>query len=173
MTACTILYASFYGSTKEYADELAKRLGTTAEPIPDADFTPEGPIVVLAPIHGPNNPGASFIRKLPDPLFDAHSVSLVTVGMSLDEVAVDKDFSAKLLGSRADSVTRFYLPGRMNYSELSAAHAATMAGVVGALRLKPRKSANDRMMIDTYNKDVDRVDFTRLAPVEAWVRDNA
>ena len=73
MTACTILYASFYGSTKEYADELAKRLGTTAEPIPDADFTPEGPIVVLAPIHGPNNPGASFIRKLPDPLFDAHS----------------------------------------------------------------------------------------------------
>ena len=43
MTACTILYASFYGSTKEYADELAKRLGTTAEPIPDADFNPEQP----------------------------------------------------------------------------------------------------------------------------------
>ena len=43
MTACTILYASFYGSTKEYADELVKRLGTTAEPIPDADFNPEQP----------------------------------------------------------------------------------------------------------------------------------
>ena len=43
MTACTILYASFYGSTKEYADELAKRLSTTAEPIPDADFNPKAP----------------------------------------------------------------------------------------------------------------------------------
>lgn len=76
MTACTILYASFYGSTKEYADELAKRLGTTAEPIPDADFNPEGPIVVLAPIHGPNNPGASFIGKLSTPLFGARTERL-------------------------------------------------------------------------------------------------
>ena len=54
MTACTILYASFYGSTKEYADELAKRLGTTAEPIPDA----------------------SFIGKLPTPLFGARTQRL-------------------------------------------------------------------------------------------------
>ena len=76
MTACTILYASFYGSTKEYADELAKRLGTAAEPIPDADFNPEGPSWSSPPIHGPNNPGASFIGKLPTPLFGARTERL-------------------------------------------------------------------------------------------------
>lgn len=43
---------------------------------PTPTSTPEGPIVVLAPIHGPNNPGASFIGKLPTPLFGARTERL-------------------------------------------------------------------------------------------------
>lgn len=59
-------------------------------------------------------------------------------------------------------MARFYVPGRMNYSELSGARKTLMAGIIGALRLKPRKSANERNMIDTYGKDVDRVDLSAL-----------
>ena len=61
----------------------------------------------------------------------------------------------------------------MNYSELSGAHKTVMAGIIGALRLKPRKSANERNMIDTYGKDVDRVDLTRLDSVVQWARENS
>lgn len=79
MTACTILYASFYGSTKEYADELAKRLGTTAEPIPDADFNPEGPIVVLVPHPWPEQPRRQLYRQASHPTFRSpHRAPLAT-----------------------------------------------------------------------------------------------
>ena len=49
-------------------------------------------------------------------------------------------------------MARFYLPGRINYSELSGAHKAVMAGIVGALRLELRKSGNERNMIDTAER---------------------
>ena len=57
----------------------------------------------------------------------------------------------------------------MNYSELSAAHKNVMRGLITAVKMKPRKSANERNMIETYGKDVDRVDFARLEPIVEWI----
>lgn len=168
MSACDVLYSSVYGSTRQYAEALAHRLGVTARELEGG--APDKPTIVLAPIHGPASAGVSYLRHQTKGALQAHPVALVTVGMSLDEVAVEKDFAAKLLGDRAGCVTRFYLPGRLNYSELSTAHAATMRGVISALKLKPRKSDNDRMMIETYGKDVDRVDVEKLDPIVEWAR---
>lgn len=169
MSACDVLFSSFYGSTRQYAQALAHRLGVTARELEGAGAL-DKPTIVLAPIHGPASAGVSYLRHQTKESLQAHPVALVTVGMSLDEVAVEKDFAAKLLGDRASCVTRFYLPGRLNYSELSTAHSATMRGVISALKLKPRKSDNDRMMIDTYGKDVDRVDVEKLDPIVEWAR---
>lgn len=58
----------------------------------------------------------------------------------------------------------------MNYSTLSGAHKTVMAGIVGPLRLKPRKSANERNVIGTCGKAVDRVDLARLDALVEWVR---
>ena len=60
-------------------------------------------------------------------------------------------------------------PGRMNYSELSSQHKAVMKGLITALRMKPGKTANERNMIDTYGRDVDRVDLSRLDPIVEWI----
>lgn len=173
---CNIYYASYYGSTQQYADALAQRLGTVAQQLPapsavSADAS-AGPIVVLAPAHGPMHDGVKFVLALDTEILRARPIAVVTVGMTLDEEAVSKDATADLLGPRADHVARFYVPGRMNYSELSGAHKTVMAGIVGALRLKPRKSANERNMIDTYGKDIDRVDLSRLDPVVEWAREH-
>lgn len=92
--------------------------------------------------------------------------------MTLDDEAVRADASASLLGPLKDSVQRFYLPGRMNYSELTGAHKTVMRGLINMLKLKPGKTDNERNMIATYSKDVDRVDLTRLAPVEAWAKEH-
>ena len=55
MTAA-IYYASFYGSTKQYAEELATRLGTTAEEIAEGSASTiratDEPLIILSPIHG-------------------------------------------------------------------------------------------------------------------------
>lgn len=170
--ACSIYYTTFYGSTKQYADALAERLGTNAVDIAEApliDDTTDAPIIVLSPIHGPSHPGVKFIKELDGGIVDKRRIALATVGMTLDDVVVEQDPARELLGARADAVTRFYLPGRLNYSELSGAHRTVMAGLVNVLKLKPRKTANERMLIDSYNTDVDRVDLARLDAIVEWV----
>ncbi|MCG7254918.1 flavodoxin domain-containing protein [Corynebacterium hadale] len=167
-----IYFSSVYGSTKQYAEELARRLGTTAQEIPDSAEVPddaaEGPIIVLAPAHGPMNAAAKFVKSLPEATIQARPMCVVTVGMTLDHVVQETDPTAELLGDRADQVQRFYLPGRLNYSELTTAHLGVMRGIVGALKLKPRKSENERSMIEMYKKDTDRVDLSRLDEIVAW-----
>ncbi|WP_284866590.1 hypothetical protein [Corynebacterium sp. MSK044] len=43
---------------------------------PTPTSTPKAPSWSSSPIHGPNNPGASFIGKLPTPLFGARTERL-------------------------------------------------------------------------------------------------
>ena len=47
-----IYYSTVYGSTREYAEELASLLDDTAQPIPSTPPSIDGPVVVLSPIHG-------------------------------------------------------------------------------------------------------------------------
>lgn len=169
MSSLVVAFESTYGSTRQYAQELATRLGTQALSFHDAAAAlaadPDATLMVLSPVHGPMNAGAKFISELD---LKSLQVALCTVGMTLDELATKKDGAAKSLGSKADKVARFYLPGRLNYSELSQAHRSTMWTVVNMLKVKPMKSDNDRMMIDTFDRDVDRVDLRRLDAVVEW-----
>lgn len=169
MSQPIVAFESVYGSTRQYASELAARCGVEAVSFDEAQARlsadPQAPLVVLSPVHGPMNAGAKFIT---DTDLGDRRMALCTVGMTLDDVAVKKDGSARALGNKADRVTRFYLPGRLNYSELSTAHRTTMWTVVNMLKAKPMKNANDKMMIETFDTDVDRVDLTRLDEVVAW-----
>ncbi|MEK0378151.1 hypothetical protein WNN44_05805, partial [Corynebacterium mastitidis] len=97
-------------------------------------------------------------------------VACVAVGMTLVEEARRKDQMAGILGDKAPRVSRFYLPGALYYSRLSTAHRQILRGIVGALRLKPGKSENERAMIRAYNKDVDRVDLGELDPIVEWAK---
>ncbi|WKK60578.1 flavodoxin domain-containing protein [Corynebacterium sp. P3-F1] len=169
-----VFYATYYGSTKQYADALAARLGVTAREISDEqaaliDASSADPIIVLSPIHGPSHPGVKFVKELEKAgAAEKRRVALATVGMTLDDVVAAQDPAGELLGNLAGSVERFYLPGRMNYSELNSKHRNIMKGLIAMLRMKPGKSENDQMMIDTYDKDVDRVDLGRLEPIVEW-----
>ncbi|AQQ16341.1 Flavodoxin domain protein [Corynebacterium glaucum] len=169
----SIYYASTYGSTKQYAEELARRVGVDAVPIAEAGEvsagTAAGPIVVLAPAHGPMHEGVKFVRSLGSEALRNRPAAVATTGMTIDDFVTTADPTGGLLGDLADSVTRFYLPGRLNYSELSAAHRNVMRGLITAVKMKPRKNENERNMIDSYGKDIDRVDFARLDPIVEWV----
>ena len=176
MTA--IYYASFYGSTKQYAEELATRLGATAKEIAkeiDEDTASairasHEPLIILSPIHGPVHPGVKVVKEVGKEGVEKRKVALVTVGMTLDHVVETQDPARALLGDLAEYVERFYLPGRLNYSELSPKHRNIMKGLITMLKLKPGKTENERMMIDTYGKDVDRVDLNRLDAIVEWVK---
>lgn len=165
-----ILYATAYGSTQQYAEELGRRLGVTPELIDDTDpaaVTGTEPIVVLSYTHGPKVPAAGFINSLD---VEQRPVAACAVGMSLREEVLARDPLKGLLGAKADQVERFYLPGRLNYSELSSAHSRIMFGLVTALKLKPGKTPNEKAMVENFKNDVDHVDFAALDDMEAWVR---
>lgn len=163
----SVFYTTFYGSTRQYAEALAARLGTVARELPATLDATGGPVVVLSPVHGPSHPGVHFIKSLP--AID-RPLALVTVGMTLVDVARLDDASGPLLGDRAGQVTRFYLPGRLNYSELTTAHRWAMKALVGALRLKRQRTENEQAMVDSYGRDTDRVDLTLLDPVVEWAQ---
>lgn len=163
----SVFYTTFYGSTRQYAEALAARLGTVARELPATLDVTGGPVVVLSPVHGPSHPGVRFIKSLP--AID-RPLALVTVGMTLVDVARHDDAPGTLLGDRAGQVTRFYLPGRLNYSELTTAHRWTMKALVGALRLKRERTENEQALVDSYDQDIDRVDLTLLDPVVQWAQ---
>lgn len=155
-----IRYRSEYGSTKQYAEELTRLAGTTAEDL-DVEVPDDGqPVVYMSFVHGPVHPAASKASESKNA-----KVAVVTVGMSPLDEAIKADHTGDMVPA---SVKRFYLPGRLEYSRISAAHKATLATLVSALRLKPRKTAVDRNLIDTYGKDTDRVDFSLLTPILEW-----
>ena len=158
----SVFYTTFYGSTRQYAEALAARLGTVARELPATLDATGGPVVVLSPVHGPSHPGVRFIKSLP--AID-RPLALVTVGMTLVDVARHDDAPGTLLGDRAGQVTRFYLPGRLKYSELTTAHRWTMKALVGALRLKRERTEDEQALVDSYGQDIDRVDLTLLDPV--------
>ena len=162
----SVFYATFYGSTRQYAEALAGRLGTVARELPATLDAAGGP-VVLSPVHGPSHPGVRFIKSLP--AID-RPLALVTVGMTPVDAARHDDASGPLLGDRAGQVTRFYLPGRLNYSELTTAHRWAMKALVGALRLKRERTENEQAIVDSYGRDTDRVDLTLLDPVVEWAQ---
>ena len=163
----SVFYATFYGSTRQYAEALAGRLGTVARELPATLDATGGPVVVLSPVHGPSHPGVRFIKSLP--AID-RPLALVTVRMTPVDAARHDDASGPLLGDRAGQVTRFYLPGRLNYSELTTAHRWAMKALVGALRLKRERTENEQAMVDSYGRDTDRVDLTLLDPVVEWAQ---
>ena len=163
----SVFYATFYGSTRQYAEALAARLGTVARELPATLDATGGPVVVLSPVHGPSHPGVRFIKSLP--AID-RPLALVTVGMTLVDVARHDDAPGTLLGDRAGQVTRFYLPGRLKYSELTTAHRWTMKALVGALRLKRERTEDEQALVDSYGQDIDRVDLTLLDPVVEWAQ---
>lgn len=174
MNNTLILYSTVYGSTQGYAEELARRLDTTAHTLDDApallESNPEvQTVIVLSPVFGPAVAGATFIKDSQG-LLQGRRVALASVGMTLTDHARDKDSSARLLGDAADATTRFYLPGRLYYSEISRVHKGVLWSIVNMLKGKINRNANDNNMIDTYNTDVDRVDYAELDAIAEWVR---
>ncbi|WKD59555.1 flavodoxin domain-containing protein [Corynebacterium caspium] len=167
----TIIYHSVYGSTQNYAEYLAAELGAELFSMKAAKKAliqaqkNAGPVIIMAPTYGPHNAMIDFIR---DNYFYGLPVAAVAVGMTLPEIAREKDNLANQLPK---DCARFYLPGRLNYSAISQTHRSVMFSLISALRLKPRKNPNDRAMIAGYDKDTDNVDFGELAGIIAWVRE--
>ncbi|MCT1451818.1 flavodoxin domain-containing protein [Corynebacterium sp. p3-SID1145] len=170
----TIFYATLYGSTKQYAEALADRLGVEAHEINEnsaelIDAASSDPIVVFSPVHGSFVRGAKFLNELGADVVEKRKVCLAAVGMALDGVNAELDQAGSILGELADHVKRVYLPGRINYSELEPEHYAILESRIDKKRELDEPSVNDQMLIDTFGEGIDRVDLSRIDEIVEWL----
>lgn len=159
-----VFYESCYGSTRQYAQELASRLNTTARSI-DGELPEDGlPVIFMSYVHGPVFPAGKYYdvltetRQLPLPF----RVAVVKVGMDLLELGQKK------CETSGPDYAEFYLRGRLNYSEISKKHHAALTGVATALKLKPCKSVAEKEFLNIYGKNTDEVDLRQLDPIVEW-----
>ena len=164
-----IIYGSHYGTTKKYADELSKRTNIQSISFKEIkEINDYDNIIYLGGIYAGGILGMSkTLRNLNN--ISSKNIILITVGLAdpNDEENINniRDNIKKQLKSEVFKKTKiFHLRGGIDYSKLNFAHKTMMNILYNMVKKLPeeKKSAEDRAMIETYNKKVEFVDFSSL-----------
>ena len=165
-----IIYGSHYGTTKQYAEELSKRTNIKAisfkkfnQQINDYDN-----IIYLGALYAGGVLGMSkTLKKLNN--ISNKKILIATVGLSdpTDEVNknnIRNNIKKQIPKEVLEKAKIFHLRGGIDYSKLNFAHKTMMKLLYNAVKNLPeeKQTAEDRAMIETYNKKVDFIDFSSL-----------
>ena len=167
-----IIYGSCYGTTRSYAEELAKRTEYKLMSCEDVgDINSYETIVYMGGLYAGGVQGMKkTLKKLSD--ISDKRIIILTVGLAdpTDKENVDHirdNMKSQLSKEIYDKALIFHLRGGIDYSELSFLHKTMMGMMYKKVKAIPEEeqSAEVKAMIETYNKQVDFVDFETLEPV--------
>ena len=165
-----IIYGSHYGTTKQYAEELSKKTNIKAisfkkfnQQINDYDN-----IIYLGALYAGGVLGMSkTLKKLNN--ISNKKILIATVGLSdpTDEVNknnIRNNIKNQIPKEVLEKAKIFHLRGGIDYSKLNFAHKTMMKLLYNAVKNLPneKQTAEDRAMIETYNKKVNFIDFSSL-----------
>ena len=164
-----ILYGSHYGTTKLYAEELSRRTNIEVSSFKTIkDINHYDTIIYLGGLYDGGVLGmAKTLKNLND--VSHKKIILVTVGLAdpTDEVNknnIRNNIKRQLKKEVFEKAKIFHLRGGIDYSKLNFGHKTMMNLLYNMVKKLPeeKKSAEDRAMIETYNKKVEFVDFSSL-----------
>ena len=167
-----IIYGSCYGSTKQYAEELSKRTNIEAISFKNVkEINTYNTIIYLGGLYAGGVLGMTkTIKKLRD--FSNKKIIIVTVGLSdpTDEVNknnIRNNIKNQLQKEIFEKAKIFHLRGGIDYSKLNFAHKTMMKLLYNSVKNLPEEklTAEDRAMIETYNKKIDFIDFSSLEQI--------
>ena len=164
-----IIYGSKYGTTRIYAEELARRINVKAISFESVkDINSYDTIIYLGALYAGGVMGmAKTFKKITD--VSDKNIILATVGLAdptdnenTDNIknSVKRQLTENIFGK----IKIFYLRGGIDYSNLSFTHKTMMSMLYKKAKNMPeeKKTSEVRAMIDTYNQRVDFVDFSSL-----------
>lgn len=167
-----IIYASQYGTTRQYADELSKRTGIEAVEYTEiTDINQYDTVIYLGPLYAGSVMG---LKKTLNKMRDVQDKKLVvgTVGLADPN---DKDNREGIMNGIKEQVHGciynkarvFFLRGAIDYSNLKLKHKTMMAFIHRKVKgmKEEEKTAEIRAVIETYGKNVSYVDFDSLNPI--------
>ena len=167
-----ILYGSHYGSSRRYAQKLSEQ---TNIPAVSYKYTPslsyKNLIIYLGGMYAG---GILGLKKTLHgfSLRDRQKLILVTVSLSDPELQenqknIRRSLQKQLPAELYNKAKIFHLQGAIDYQKLSLLHQTMMMMLHRSLQNKPAEKWNkeDQAFIETYDKQVDFVDFDALQPI--------
>ena len=164
-----IIYGSQYGTTRKYADELAKRTNIECKSYEDViDIDQYNTVIYIGGLYAG---GVLGMKKTLAKISQCQNkkIIIVTVGLA-DPMDADNTDNIKSNMKRQlskelyENAHIFHFRGGIDYSYLNFRHK-TMMGLLykKAVGLpEEKKTAEIKAMIETYNQKVDFVDFESL-----------
>lgn len=167
-----IIYGSEYGTTERYAKELSKRTSIPAQSYKEmSDLSEYDRVIHFGGLYAG---GVKGLKNTVKSVKDGTKLVIVTVGLAdvTDKANIDnikKSLERQLPEKMLSDALVFHLRGGIDYSKLNFAHKTMMTLLCKAVRNKPEeeKTAEDRAMIESFNKKVDFVDLEALKKIEA------
>ena len=165
-----IIYGSNYGTTKQYAEELSKM--TNIKAISFKKFNQSiddyNNIIYLGGLYAGGVLGMSKTLKKINNISNK-KIIIATVGLADPNNEVNKNNIKNNIKSQIpkevfEKAKIFYLRGGIDYSKLNFAHKTMMKMLYNKVKNLPKEkqTAEDRAMIETYNKKVNFIDFSSV-----------
>ena len=162
-----IVYGSQYGTAKQYAERFSEMTGIPVRDYKGAnDLKPYDLILYFGGLYAGNVKGLKHTAKA---LREGTKLIVVTVGLADPQ---DERNAENILNSVRKQVPErllpgmavFHLRGGIDYKKLSMKHKAMMAFLIYHLKKLPeeKKTEETKAMIETYNSEVNFVDYHSL-----------
>ncbi|MDO4797062.1 MAG: flavodoxin domain-containing protein [Coriobacteriales bacterium] len=173
-----VIYGSQYGTARQYAEELARRVDIEVRPY-DAvgNVNDYDAIAYIGALYAGGVVGMrKTFAKLVNPR--DKTIAIATVGLAdptdQENVKNIEDSMRRQLSSEVfESAHVFHLRGGIDYSKLGFKHKTMMRLLCSKARSIPEveRNAEVRAMLQTYGKQVSFVDFCALDPLGAVLTD--
>ena len=164
-----ILYGSHYGTTKLYAEELSRRTNIEVSSFKTIkDINQYNTVIYLGGLYAGGVLGmAKTLKNLND--VSHKKIILITVGLAdpTDEVNknnIRNNIKRQLKKEVFEKAKIFHLRGGIDYSKLNFGHKIMLRLLYNSIKNLPeeKQTAEDKAMIETYNKKVNFIDFSSL-----------
>ena len=178
MAKSIIIYGTNYGTTRKYAEELAKRTGIQVISYEEAYIPKDCEVIVY--FGGLYAGGVKGLKEtLPAIRKTAyHRLIIATVGLADVEdeeniYNIRSALSRQLPSEVYERAEIYHLRGGIDYSRLNFSHKTMMKLLYTKAKNLPedKKNAEVRAMIETYGKQVDFVDLKKLNVIEEALQD--
>ncbi len=164
-----IIYGSHYGTTKQYAKELSRRTNIEAISFENVkEINNYDKIIYLGGLYAGGVLGMSKTLKKLNKISNK-TIILVTIGLAdpTDEKNINNirnNIKIQIPKEIFEKAKIFHLRGGIDYSKLNFVHKTMMKLLYNAVKNVPqeKQTAENRAMIETYDKKVDFIDFSGL-----------
>lgn len=165
-----ITYGSQYGTTQKYAEEFSKLTGFTAVSFDEIkDLSGYDAVVHFGGLYAGGVKGLKNVVKAManNTKFVIATVGLADVSDKENTDNIKKSLERQLPKNILSNVTVFHLRGGIDYSNLNFKHKTMMKLLYNKAKKIPdeKKTADVKAMIETYNSEVDFIDFSALNPI--------